>query len=90
MKEKHFIITFANNITVFVTAFNETEAVILAQATMIKNGLVYEVNTVHETSRISDMTITNYYCESEDCKMKEELSVFIAELFKQIDWSKCR
>lgn len=60
MKERYFIITFATSITVFATAFNETEAAILAQAAMIKNGLAYDIKTVRETSRISDMTTTNY------------------------------
>ncbi|MDR1550741.1 MAG: hypothetical protein LBT06_19455 [Hungatella sp.] len=60
MKDKYFIITFSSNKTVFATAFNETEAVILAQAVMIKNGLVYEVKDARETNCISDMTKTNF------------------------------
>lgn len=61
MKDKYFIITFSSNRTVFATAFNEKEAIILAQAVMIKNGLTYEVKDARETKCISDITKTNFY-----------------------------
>lgn len=61
MKPNYYIITFKNNKTVFVTAFNETEAIILSQACMIKNGMTYEVKEVRETRYIEDSKLTDFY-----------------------------
>lgn len=58
MKHNHYIITFTSNKTVFVSAFNEKEALILAQARMIKNGLTYELKSIEQTQELS--TITDY------------------------------
>lgn len=61
MKNKYFVITFKNSKTVFASAFNETEAIILAQACMIDNGLTFEVEEVRETRYIEDAKLTDFY-----------------------------
>lgn len=61
MKNKYFIVTFMNNKTVFASAFNELEAVILAQAVMIKNAFTYEVESVRETRYDDDAKLANFY-----------------------------
>lgn len=60
MKQKHYIITFQNKKTVFASAFNEEDAIILAQAIMIKNGMDKGVAIVKETTNISDMADTDF------------------------------
>lgn len=60
MKQKHYIITFQNKKTVFVSAFNEGDAIILAQAIMIKHGMDKSVAIVKETTNISDMADTDF------------------------------
>ena len=60
MNSNYYIITFTNKLTVFASAFNESEAIILAQATMIKNGNTYDVDNVRETRHIEDAKLTNF------------------------------
>jgi len=60
MKQNHYIVTFNNEKTVFVSGFNTEEAEILAKAVMIKNGLSYDIKSVKRTSNLSDMADTNF------------------------------
>lgn len=60
MRKKHFIVTMKNGKTVFTSCDNEEEASILAQSVMIKHGYTREVQSVVETSNISDMTDTDF------------------------------
>lgn len=60
MKQKHYIITFVNEKTVFASGFNAEEAEILAKAVMIKSGLSYEIESVMTTSNLSDMADTDF------------------------------
>ena len=60
MKHNHYIVTFENGRTVFISCFNEEEAEILAKAIMIKNGLTREVKSIKKTNNISDMADTDF------------------------------
>lgn len=60
MKQNNYIITFNNNKTVFASAFNEDDAIILAQAIMIKNAKDRTVKSVEKTTNISDMADTDF------------------------------
>jgi len=60
MKPNYYIVTFQNGKTVFVTAFNKTDALILAQATMIKNGLTRELESIMSNMNPSDMPDTDF------------------------------
>jgi len=56
MNWKYYIVKFTNGKTVFVRAMTEEEAIILAQATMIKNGyshFMFNVLQVYD-SRMKD------------------------------------
>lgn len=59
MKFNHYIVTFTTGKTCFCTAFTEEEAVILAKAVMIKNGLIYDVMSITKTN-ISEMKNADY------------------------------
>lgn len=61
MKKKYYVVTFYNSRTVFACAFNSSEAVILSQAVMIKNGLTYDIESVRETRYESDRQLTDFY-----------------------------
>lgn len=61
MKHNYYVVTFKNEKTVFASAYNEAEAIILAQACMIKNGMTYEVEEVRETRYIEDAKLTDFY-----------------------------
>ena len=61
MKHNNYVISFKNGKTVFASAFNETEAIILSQAVMIKNGFTYEVEDVRETRYMDDAKLTDFY-----------------------------
>lgn len=61
MNHNHYIVTFKNGKTVFVSSlFNEEEAKILAQAVLIKNGMTYEMENIKRTSNLSDMADTDF------------------------------
>ena len=60
MKQNHYIVTFNNGKTIFVSAFNTKEAEILAKAVMIKNGLSHDIKSVKRPSNLSDMADTNF------------------------------
>lgn len=49
MKQNHYIVTFNNGKTVFVSGFNTEEVEILAKAVMIKSGLSYDIKSVKTT-----------------------------------------
>lgn len=61
MKKKYYVVTFYNSKTVFSCAFNSSEAIILSQAVMIKNGLAYDVESMRETHYESDKQLTDFY-----------------------------
>lgn len=60
MKHNHYIVTFENGKTVFTSCFNEEEAVILAKAVMIKNGLTREIKSIRKTSNLSMMADVDF------------------------------
>lgn len=60
MNQNHYTVTFKNGKTVFSTAFNESDAVILAQAVMIKNGMERIVETIRKSTNISDKADTDF------------------------------
>jgi hypothetical protein len=60
MKHNHYIITFKNAKTVYASAFNEDDALILAYAIMIKSGFTRELESIKQTPNISDMADTDY------------------------------
>ncbi len=60
MKYNHYIVTFKNGKTVFVSCMNEEEAEILSKAVMIKNGFTRDVKSITKTTNISDMVDTDF------------------------------
>lgn len=60
MKHNHYVVTFKNGKTVFVSCFNEEEAEILAKAVMIRKELTREIESIVKTTNISDMTDTDF------------------------------
>lgn len=66
MKHNYYVVSFKNGMTVFANTFNESEAVILAQAVMIKNAFTYEVESVRETRYIDDAKLTDFYAQRWD------------------------
>lgn len=61
MKKKNYVVAFYNGRTVFVSAFSSSEAIILSQSVMIKNGLTYDIEGIRETRYESDKQVTDFY-----------------------------
>lgn len=60
LKNNYYVVTFENGKTVFVSALNKEDAIILAQAVMIKNGMRKTVKNIERTTNISDMVDTDF------------------------------
>lgn len=60
LKNNYYVVTFENGKTVFVSALNKEDVIILAQAVMIKNGMRKIVKNIEQTTNISDMVDTDF------------------------------
>ena len=60
MKHNWYVVTFTNEKTVLVSAFNEEEASILAKATMINQGYTYEIRTIENVEFRYHIPETDY------------------------------
>ena len=59
MKHKTYIVDLIGGLTLTISAFNEREAVILAQAEAIRRGCNYELIKVTEKKEIKHIIVTN-------------------------------